>query len=133
MNLRIQVASRWPFRGRRAGRPAPIICPSLCTRPKSGRSGPQQAIRQQLLELPAPVDADAGHWPAHGHAGHRLRAHRARQLGPSPGRARYVEDNQEARTVHGDDDQPGGVGAHALAPEAANRRWESITAALRGA
>jgi len=32
---------------------------------------------------------------------------------------------------HRYDDQPGGVGAHALAPEAANRLWEYSTEALR--
>ncbi|MBM7438910.1 SDR family NAD(P)-dependent oxidoreductase [Streptomyces sp. HB132] len=46
---------------------------------------------------------------------------------------RYFEDNQEARTVRGDDDRPGGVGAHALDPEAANRLWEYGTEALGGA
>ncbi|MFC8230365.1 SDR family NAD(P)-dependent oxidoreductase [Streptomyces sp. NPDC057287] len=46
---------------------------------------------------------------------------------------RYFEDNQEAPTVRDDDDQPGGVGAHALAQEAADRLWEYSTEALRGA
>ncbi|MFB4426889.1 SDR family NAD(P)-dependent oxidoreductase [Streptomyces sp. QL37] len=45
---------------------------------------------------------------------------------------RYFEDNQEAPTVHGGDDRPGGVGAHALDQEAANRLWEYGTDALRG-
>ncbi|MDF6017066.1 SDR family NAD(P)-dependent oxidoreductase [Streptomyces sp. JH34] len=44
---------------------------------------------------------------------------------------RYFEDNQEARTVYGDDGRPGGVGAHALDPEAANRLWEYGTHGLR--
>lgn len=46
---------------------------------------------------------------------------------------RYFEDNQEARTVRGAEDQPGGVAAHALDPEAADRLWEYATDALRTA
>ncbi|MFE2588460.1 SDR family NAD(P)-dependent oxidoreductase [Streptomyces anthocyanicus] len=37
---------------------------------------------------------------------------------------RYFEDNQEAWTVEDGDVQPGGVAAHALDPEAADRLWE---------
>jgi hypothetical protein len=44
---------------------------------------------------------------------------------------RYFEDNQEARVVDGDDDQPGGVAAHALDPQAADRLWEYATDAIR--
>ncbi|MFJ9683153.1 SDR family NAD(P)-dependent oxidoreductase [Streptomyces sp. NPDC101194] len=44
---------------------------------------------------------------------------------------RYFEDNQEARVVQGDGDQPGGVAAHALDREAADRLWEYGAAALR--
>ncbi|MFJ9351261.1 SDR family NAD(P)-dependent oxidoreductase [Streptomyces sp. NPDC101237] len=44
---------------------------------------------------------------------------------------RYFEDNQEARVVEKDEDTPGGVAAHALAPEAADRLWEYGTDALR--
>lgn len=44
---------------------------------------------------------------------------------------RYFEDNQEARVVHGDEDQPGGVAAHALDPRAADRLWEYAAAAIR--
>ncbi|MER6977477.1 SDR family NAD(P)-dependent oxidoreductase [Streptomyces carpinensis] len=46
---------------------------------------------------------------------------------------RYFEDNQEARVVQGDEDQPGGVAAHALDPKAADRLWEYGTAVLRSA
>jgi NAD(P)-dependent dehydrogenase (short-subunit alcohol dehydrogenase family) len=46
---------------------------------------------------------------------------------------RYFEDNQEARTVRSDEDQPGGVAAHALDPQAADRLWEYSTNALRTA
>lgn len=46
---------------------------------------------------------------------------------------RYFEDNQEARTVRGEEDQPGGVAAHALDPEAADRLWQYATDALRTA
>ncbi|MEV1069001.1 SDR family NAD(P)-dependent oxidoreductase [Streptomyces sp. NPDC050263] len=47
---------------------------------------------------------------------------------------RYFEDNQEARTVPADEDQPsGGVAAHALDPQAADRLWEYATGALRAA
>ncbi len=46
---------------------------------------------------------------------------------------RYFEDNQEARTVQGQEDQPGGVAAHALDPEAADRLWQYDTDALRAA
>ncbi|MFJ3762100.1 SDR family NAD(P)-dependent oxidoreductase [Streptomyces sp. NPDC090080] len=45
---------------------------------------------------------------------------------------RYFEDNQEARIVEGDEDTPGGVAAHALAPDAADRLWEYGTAAVLG-
>ncbi|MQY14049.1 hypothetical protein SRB5_42100 [Streptomyces sp. RB5] len=45
---------------------------------------------------------------------------------------RYFEDNQEARTVRGDEDAPGGVAAHALDPEAADRLWDLGTKALAG-
>ncbi|MZD10499.1 SDR family NAD(P)-dependent oxidoreductase [Streptomyces sp. SID5785] len=45
---------------------------------------------------------------------------------------RYFEDNQEARTVRGDEDRPGGVAGHALDPVAADRLWEVAEAALRG-
>lgn len=44
---------------------------------------------------------------------------------------RCFEDNQEARVVQGDEDLPGGVAAHALDPEAADRLWEYATAANR--
>ncbi|WP_370416568.1 SDR family NAD(P)-dependent oxidoreductase [Streptomyces fradiae] len=44
---------------------------------------------------------------------------------------RYFEDNQEARVVAGDEEQPGGVAAHALDAAAADRLWEYGTAALR--
>jgi hypothetical protein len=44
---------------------------------------------------------------------------------------RYFEDNQEARVVDGDDDQPGGVAARALDPQAADRLWEYATDAIR--
>ncbi|MFE0116778.1 SDR family NAD(P)-dependent oxidoreductase [[Kitasatospora] papulosa] len=37
---------------------------------------------------------------------------------------RYFEDNQEARIVEDQEDQPGGVAAHALNLEAADRLWE---------
>ncbi|MEW2619101.1 hypothetical protein [Streptomyces sp. NPDC048106] len=43
---------------------------------------------------------------------------------------RYFEDNQEARVVRGDEDRPGGVAAHALSPESADRLWEYASAAL---
>lgn len=43
---------------------------------------------------------------------------------------RYFEDNQEARTVEGAEDRPGGVAAHALDPEAADRLWDHGTEAL---
>ncbi|MFG3662302.1 SDR family NAD(P)-dependent oxidoreductase [Streptomyces sp. NPDC047706] len=46
---------------------------------------------------------------------------------------RYFEDNQEARTVRGGEEQPSGVAAHALDPEAADRLWEYGTDALRTA
>ncbi|MFE4690189.1 SDR family NAD(P)-dependent oxidoreductase [Streptomyces sp. NPDC056749] len=46
---------------------------------------------------------------------------------------RYFEDNQEARTVRGDDGRPGGVGAHALDPAAADRLWAYGADALRAA
>ncbi|MFD7435486.1 SDR family NAD(P)-dependent oxidoreductase [Streptomyces sp. NPDC059861] len=46
---------------------------------------------------------------------------------------RYFEDNQEARTVRGAEDRPGGVAAHALDPEAADRLWEYGIEALRTA
>ncbi|MFI1415161.1 SDR family NAD(P)-dependent oxidoreductase [Streptomyces sp. NPDC020707] len=46
---------------------------------------------------------------------------------------RYFEDSQEARTVRDREDRPGGVAAHALAPEAADRLWEYSTAALHTA
>ncbi|MEU9977725.1 SDR family NAD(P)-dependent oxidoreductase [Streptomyces sp. NPDC051014] len=45
---------------------------------------------------------------------------------------RYFEDNQEARIVAGDEDTPGGVAAHALAPDAADRLWEYGTTAVLG-
>ncbi|MFF1837422.1 SDR family NAD(P)-dependent oxidoreductase [Streptomyces sp. NPDC058231] len=44
---------------------------------------------------------------------------------------RYFEDNQEARTVQGDEGPPGGVAAHALDPKAADRLWEYAAAAVR--
>jgi NAD(P)-dependent dehydrogenase (short-subunit alcohol dehydrogenase family) len=44
---------------------------------------------------------------------------------------RYFEDNQEARVVSDDDDQPGGVATHALDPQAADRLWEYATDAIR--
>ncbi|GAA3483082.1 SDR family NAD(P)-dependent oxidoreductase [Streptomyces yanii] len=46
---------------------------------------------------------------------------------------RYFEDNQEARVVQGDEDRAGGVAAHALDPEAADRLWEYATAVNRTA
>ncbi|GAA3165414.1 MULTISPECIES: SDR family NAD(P)-dependent oxidoreductase [Streptomyces] len=46
---------------------------------------------------------------------------------------RYFEDNQEARVVQGDEERPGGVAAHALDPEVADRLWEYATAALHAA
>ncbi|MEU9371825.1 SDR family NAD(P)-dependent oxidoreductase [Streptomyces avermitilis] len=44
---------------------------------------------------------------------------------------RYFEDNQEARVVRDDEDQPGGVAAHALDPRAADRLWEYAADAIR--
>ncbi|MET9922555.1 SDR family NAD(P)-dependent oxidoreductase [Streptomyces sp. NPDC006435] len=44
---------------------------------------------------------------------------------------RYFEDGQEARVVRGDEERPGGVAAHALDPEAADRLWEYSSTALR--
>ncbi|MFE2050950.1 SDR family NAD(P)-dependent oxidoreductase [Streptomyces sp. NPDC059459] len=44
---------------------------------------------------------------------------------------RYFEDNQQARTVRGDEDVPGGAAAHALDPAAADRLWEYGAEALR--
>ncbi|POX64570.1 oxidoreductase [Streptomyces sp. Ru62] len=44
---------------------------------------------------------------------------------------RYFEDNQEARVVHGDEEGPGGVAAHALDPRAADRLWAYAADALR--
>ncbi|MEV1023179.1 SDR family NAD(P)-dependent oxidoreductase [Streptomyces sp. NPDC050264] len=46
---------------------------------------------------------------------------------------RYFEDNQEARTVQGREDEPGGVAAHARDSQAADRLWEYGTDALRTA
>lgn len=43
---------------------------------------------------------------------------------------RYFEDNQEARTVRGDDTEPGGVAEHALDPESADRLWEYATGTI---
>ena len=43
---------------------------------------------------------------------------------------RYVEDNRVAPTVRPGDDQPGGVAAHAVDPEAAERLWEYGSRAL---
>lgn len=36
----------------------------------------------------------------------------------------YFEDNQEARTVRADDEEPGGVAEHALDPGSADRLWD---------
>ncbi|MFC9914108.1 SDR family NAD(P)-dependent oxidoreductase [Streptomyces sp. NPDC059862] len=45
---------------------------------------------------------------------------------------RYFEDNQEAETVaHDDEGQAGGVAAHALDPQAADRLWDYATNAIR--
>ncbi|GGK20406.1 oxidoreductase [Streptomyces camponoticapitis] len=44
---------------------------------------------------------------------------------------RYFEDNQEARVVRGDEEQPGGVAAHALDPQTADRLWEYAESAVR--
>ncbi|UXY20368.1 SDR family NAD(P)-dependent oxidoreductase [Streptomyces cynarae] len=44
---------------------------------------------------------------------------------------RYFEDNQEARVVHGDEEEPGGVAAHALDRRAADRLWEYAADAIR--
>ncbi len=44
---------------------------------------------------------------------------------------RYVEDNQEARIVRGDEEgRVGGVAAHALDPKTADRLWEYAAAAF---
>ncbi|MEE4598900.1 SDR family NAD(P)-dependent oxidoreductase [Streptomyces sp. DSM 41524] len=43
---------------------------------------------------------------------------------------RYFEDNQEARPVQGAEEQPGGVAAHALDHEAADRLWDYATATV---
>ncbi|MGW0082306.1 SDR family NAD(P)-dependent oxidoreductase [Streptomyces sp. NPDC003393] len=44
---------------------------------------------------------------------------------------RYFEDNQEARVVGADEENPsGGVATHALDPEAADRLWEYAAATL---
>ncbi|MDT7847494.1 SDR family NAD(P)-dependent oxidoreductase [Streptomyces justiciae] len=44
---------------------------------------------------------------------------------------RYFEDNQEAGVVTDADERPGGVAAHAVDPEAADRLWDLASAALR--
>ncbi|MCD0451769.1 SDR family NAD(P)-dependent oxidoreductase [Actinocorallia sp. API 0066] len=44
---------------------------------------------------------------------------------------RYFEDNQEAPTLHGDEDRPDGVAAHAVDPDSADRLWTYATTALR--
>ncbi|MGP4088685.1 SDR family NAD(P)-dependent oxidoreductase [Streptomyces sp. KR55] len=45
---------------------------------------------------------------------------------------RYFEDNQEAETVaHDDEGHAGGVAAHALDPQAADRLWDYATNAIR--
>ncbi|WP_351227444.1 SDR family NAD(P)-dependent oxidoreductase [Streptomyces sp. NPDC002133] len=44
---------------------------------------------------------------------------------------RYFEDNQEAPVVQGGKDRPGGVAAHALDPQAADRLWEHAERAVR--
>ncbi|GGX90811.1 hypothetical protein GCM10010358_51010 [Streptomyces minutiscleroticus] len=44
---------------------------------------------------------------------------------------RYFEDNQEAPVVRPGADRPGGVAAHALDPEAADRLWDLADAAVR--
>ncbi len=45
---------------------------------------------------------------------------------------RYVEDNQEARIVRGDEEgRVGGVAVHALDPETADRLWEYAAAFSR--
>ncbi|MBP2707941.1 SDR family NAD(P)-dependent oxidoreductase [Microbispora sp. RL4-1S] len=49
---------------------------------------------------------------------------------------RYFEDNQEARTIRGDEDRLAGmacVAAHALDPQAADRLWDYGTEAFRTA
>ncbi|MGW1541264.1 SDR family NAD(P)-dependent oxidoreductase [Streptomyces sp. NPDC002309] len=46
---------------------------------------------------------------------------------------RYFEDNQEARTVRGAEERPGGVAVHVLDPQAADRLWDYGTRALRTA
>ncbi|MFJ3610758.1 hypothetical protein [Streptomyces hydrogenans] len=44
---------------------------------------------------------------------------------------RYCEDKQEARIVRGDEEgRVGGVAAHALDPETADRLWEYAAAAF---
>ncbi|MGW0792720.1 SDR family NAD(P)-dependent oxidoreductase [Streptomyces sp. NPDC002911] len=45
---------------------------------------------------------------------------------------RYFEDNQEARPVGGPEEQPGGVAAHALDPQTADRLWDYAAEALPG-
>ncbi|MFJ9530530.1 hypothetical protein [Streptomyces cyaneofuscatus] len=61
MNTATNQASRWLFPGRRAGRPArPDHLSALLSKigiPAAAARG--AAVRQQLLELPAPVVADA--------------------------------------------------------------------------
>ncbi|WP_062206650.1 SDR family NAD(P)-dependent oxidoreductase [Streptomyces sp. NBRC 109706] len=44
---------------------------------------------------------------------------------------RYFEDNQEAPTVRGDQSETGGVAAHAIDPDSADRLWDYGTAAIR--
>ncbi|MFE8956329.1 MULTISPECIES: SDR family NAD(P)-dependent oxidoreductase [Streptomyces] len=44
---------------------------------------------------------------------------------------RYFEDNQEAPTVTDEENPTGGVAAHAVDPEAADRLWEYTTKTLR--